>query len=159
MADLLSAFPPEALTRLQELLDETQALIETHGVVLTPDDRQELFKMGDKSEAFVQKAIRYAGDHPELAPGFLDVDEMTADYRTAQTLEAVAEQLAQIASMARDTATAAGSDAQAGALVFYRSVKSAVRAGAPAAEAVFEDLRERFDRSGASGDEPPMPEA
>ena len=146
MTDRVSAFPPDALARLDELLAEAHGLLAEHGVTLTAGERSRLYKMGDKSEAFVEKTVRYTGEHPELVPGFLDAAELASDLGAARALEGVAQRAAQLEALARDTATVAGSEAQTAALVFYRAVRAAARVGAPAAETVYADLRERFER-------------
>ncbi len=49
---------------------------------LTPSDRLELSKMGDKTIAFVQKSLEYAENNPTLVPGYLDISEAKKDFCT-----------------------------------------------------------------------------
>ena len=42
---------------------------------LSPQDRRELPKIGDKTLTFVAKSLDYAMAHPELCPPYLDVPE------------------------------------------------------------------------------------
>lgn len=78
---------------------------------------------------------------------------MEADLRTSRTLEGLAERLRGIEALVRDTSMVAGSEAHEAALVLYRAVKAAARAGAPGAHTVRDDLGERFAR-GPRGEAP-----
>jgi hypothetical protein len=42
-------------------------------IALIPRERKTMFKMGDKSLAFVEKAHDYAADNPVLVPSYLDM--------------------------------------------------------------------------------------
>ena len=153
MTNRISALPAEAVAQIQGALDTIRTALEPHAVELSADERRDMLKFGDRSLAFVDKAARYSRERSELVPGFLDVDEMEGDLATAQQLEGLAEQLAQLESLVRDSAMVAGSEAHEGALVLYRAVKAAARAGAPGADVVRDDLGERFVRRGrGSGD-------
>lgn len=48
-------------------------------VDLSADDRKALPKMGDKSRAFVSKALEVATQNPEFLPRSFDIDEMRKD--------------------------------------------------------------------------------
>ena len=146
MTDRVSALPPEALTQISDALDAIRAAVEPHAVELSADGRREVLKMGDRTLAFVEKAVRYARERSDLTPGFLDVDEMEADLGTSKTLEGIAQRLGQLESLVRDTAMVAGGEAHEGALMFYRAVQAAAKAGPPGADVVRDDLGKRFAR-------------
>jgi len=111
---------------------------------LTPTDRLELSKMGDKTIAFVQKSLEYAETNPALVPGYLDVQEARKDFALAQDLNTVLKQVSTLQRAIEDTAMVAGSEAYNAALVFYSSVKGASRVNVPGSEAVYNDLQQRF---------------
>lgn len=52
--------PADKLAQVQQHLDAARALLAPYLVPLTPEQRQDLPKMGDKSVAFVQKAADYS---------------------------------------------------------------------------------------------------
>lgn len=56
---------------------------------LKPEDRHELPKMGDKTSAFVQKALEHCASAPELAPQFLNLTEFKADVAAVESLRAL----------------------------------------------------------------------
>ena len=146
MTDCVSAIPDDTLTQIGDALDTIRDAIEPHAVELSADERREVLKMGDRTLAFVEKAVRYGRERADLAPGFLDVDKMASDLATSRALEGLAERLCQLESLVRDTAMVAGSEAHEGSLVLYRAVKAAARAGAPGADVVRDDLGKRFAR-------------
>lgn len=111
---------------------------------LTPTDRLELSKMGDKTIAFVQKALEYADTNPTLVPGYLDVSEAKKDFALSQDLNNILKQVSTLQRAIEDTTMVAGSEAYNAALVFYNSVKGASRVNVPGSEAVYNDLQQRF---------------
>ena len=111
---------------------------------LTPSDRLEISKMGDKTIAFVQKSLEYAQMNPTLVPVYLDVPEAKKDLALVQDLNTVLKQISTLQRAIEDTAMVAGSEAYNAALVFYNSVKGASRINVPGSEAVYNDLQQRF---------------
>jgi len=111
---------------------------------LTPSDRLEISKMGDKTIAFVQKSLEYAQMNPTLVPVYLDVPEAKKDLALVQDLNTVLKQISTLQRAIEDTAMVAGSEAYNAALVFYNSVKGASRVNVPGSEAVYNDLQQRF---------------
>ena len=112
--------------------------------VLTPDEKAGLSKMGDKTVAFVQKALEHCTANPDLAPQFLDMAEFRADVSAIETMRSIYAPLMQITDSLNDTMTMAGSDAYAAALIFYNSVRSAQRSNVVKAGTIFNDLSSRF---------------
>jgi hypothetical protein len=53
----------------------------------------ELSKMGDKTLAFVQKALEYAEANPTLVPAYLDIAEAKKDFSLSQDLNLMKIQL------------------------------------------------------------------
>ncbi len=147
MTNRISALPAEAVAQIQGALDTIRTALEPHAVELSADERRDMLKFGDRSLAFVDKAARYSRERSELVPGFLDVDEMEADLSTYRALDGMAARLEQLASLARDSAMVAGSEAYGGALVLYRAIRAAAASGAPGADVVADDLGQRFERA------------
>ena len=112
--------------------------------VLSAQDRKELPKMGDRSVAFVQKAIEYSKRHDGLRPAWLDLDAFAVDVEAVKTLRDIEQSLAPVTDALSDSLMLAGSEAYQAALVFYGNVKNAVKLKVPAAQSVFDDLSARF---------------
>jgi len=111
---------------------------------LTGQDRLEMYKLGDKSAAFVDKALEYAGNNPALVPSYLDLGEANKDLKLSKDLNNILKQVSTLQRAIEDTAMVAGSEAYDAALVFYASVKGASRVNVPGSQAVFEDLQKRY---------------
>lgn len=116
-------------------------------VNLTPEERHELPKMGDKSIAFVGKAIELATMHPALVPSYLNLPEAKKDFQLTQDLLPIRQELATLLRALEDSMMLAGSEAYEAALIFYNSVKGAARTNVPGAQAVEDELSPRFPRS------------
>jgi hypothetical protein len=113
-------------------------------LVLLPQERKTLTKMGDKSVAFVTKALEYAAANPSLVPAFLDVTEFDKDIKVITELLKVVRPLEQLQMQLEDTLMQAGAEANEAALFFYNNAKVASKAGVPGAEPIYLDLKERF---------------
>ncbi|MDR2423091.1 MAG: hypothetical protein LBD59_00010 [Prevotellaceae bacterium] len=140
----LQAIPATVLDQVREKLVEIDGLITPYVVVLTPQERKELPKMGEKSLSFVEKAMEFANQYPDLRPSYLDVPEFEVDFNDARGLLTIQAYVRQIEVKLSDTALAGGSDAYQSALLFYNAVKLAVSSGVPGAKVVCDELKKRF---------------
>ena len=111
---------------------------------LTATERQSLRIMGDKSIAFVQKALEYAENNPALLPPYLSLAEAQKDFALTHDLYGILQQINTLQRAVEDTMMVAGSEAYDAALIFYNSVKGASRVNVPGSEAVYNDLQHRF---------------
>lgn len=110
---------------------------------LLPDERKEMLKMGDKTLAFVTKALEYAIVNPGLA-GLVDVPEFEKDVKLIASLLKVLRPLQALVQRLEDTVMQAGSEAYNEALHFYGSSRIGMKSGVPGAQTIFNDLAERF---------------
>lgn len=55
-------------------------------IVVIPEERHELPKMGEKTVGFVQKTVEDCKENPELVPQFLDVTEPTSDVEAVELI-------------------------------------------------------------------------
>nr|WP_321358424.1 hypothetical protein [uncultured Draconibacterium sp.] len=115
-------------------------------MTLTPDERKELPKMGDKSVAFVEKAIEYAQEYPQYMPGFIDVPEAALDFTAVKTIRGIYTQLQRLTGELEDSMLLAGSEAYSSALSVYKVLKNAADMGQPGAETAARELANRFPR-------------
>ncbi len=135
----------------QQDLSQIREAISTLNTKLLPllknlkgDDKNQLPKMGDKTLAFVEKALEHSTSNPELAPSFLDLDEFRSDVNAVATLRSLHAPICQISDSLSDSMAIAGSDAYSAALMFYSSVKYAQKANVAKAGSILDDLSSRF---------------
>jgi hypothetical protein len=125
-------------------LQTTLTPLFTHA--LTPDERMHMLKMGDKTLAFVGKALEYAVQNPAMVPAFLDVAEAQKDFVLASQVQKLYNQLNTLLTAVGDVLMLSGSEANDASLIFYASVKGSVRSNVPGSAAVLTDLQDRFPR-------------
>lgn len=137
--------PADKLTAIQTNINALSTSLENYLLFnLTPSDRLELSKMGDKTIVFVQKSLEYAESNPTLVPAYLDITEAKKDFALSQELNNILKQISTLQRAIEDTTMVSGSEAYNAALVFYNSVKGASRVNVPGSEAVYNDLQQRF---------------
>ncbi|MGV8878503.1 MAG: hypothetical protein ACOH2A_05690 [Sphingobacteriaceae bacterium] len=132
------------LAEAAKKLNEVQTLLMPYLIALSPDERQTIIKMGDKTSAFVEKALEYAVNKPTLTPGFIELPEWQIDSRAQGSLVKLLRMVQQLGSNLDDTAMLCGSESYASALGFYHNVKQASKMNVPDAKSIFEDLSQRF---------------
>lgn len=142
--DLISAKLEEnskdlIFTKLRELNEILAFTID-----LSNEDKHGLVLMGDKSIAFVDKALEMARLNKELVPAYLDIAEVEKDFKLANDLAAIMFEVESLHEKIRNTYLAAGSDAFYGALSFYDGLKAANKAGIPGLNSMLEELAKRF---------------
>lgn len=121
---------------------------------LSPEERQTLPKMGDKSRAFVSGSLQLATQDDSFLPRAFDVGEMRKDVELAENMQPITVALKQLSEYVDDTYIQVGSEAYTAALVVYQSAK---RNGQGAAlDGLLDALGQRFARkSKEEPDEPP----
>lgn len=136
----------------QSDIDDINAAVQTivdklkpYLIALEAGDKQSLAKMRDKSAAFVEKAVGYMETNPEFTPPYLDKAEVDKDFQGFSTLHNILRPLMQIISNVEDTSVLCGSEAYTAALAYYNTVKQAARMNVPNAQAIYDDLRVRFE--------------
>lgn len=125
-------------------------------IALSPDERRDLFKMGNKSLAFVQDALVVAQNNPDILPASFATPEMAVDVALASQLSEVDILLQQLASEVDDTLLATGSEAMGEGLEVYSYVKVAAKTQ-PGLRPVETQLSERFKRSKSKTPVSPTP--
>lgn len=140
--------PADVLARAHSMINEALALLSPYMLALTPTDRRELPKMGEKTIAFVEKAHEFAKQNPNLRPPYMDMNDFDIDFSDARSLWALLNTVHQLEQTLDDTEMVAGSEAYRTALVFYQSVKMASAQNVPGAKAVYEELKTRFPNYG-----------
>jgi hypothetical protein len=132
------------MAEIKASIETLRAKLLPHLKTLSPDERHELPKMGDKTVSFVQKTLEHCRQNSDLVPQFLNVDELAADVRAVETLRALHQPLEQINDALSDTIILSGSEAYSGSLLFYNSTKNAAKSKIQKAETIYNDLSARF---------------
>ncbi|RBQ03626.1 hypothetical protein [Pedobacter miscanthi] len=117
-------------------------------ISLSAEERISTLKMGDRTLAFVEKTLEYATQNPTLVPGYIDLSEAKKDNELASHIYTIYQQLSTILRGIEDTGMVAGSEAYEAALIIYHSIKGASRSNVPGTQAMHDDLKQRFPRSG-----------
>ncbi|GAB6194833.1 hypothetical protein [Lysobacter xanthus] len=130
------------------LLDGALATIKkvlARGSALTPQQRRDLMKMGDKSEAFCRQALTLPINNPQVVPPSLGVAEAKADLAALEALRPRLDKFRQLTERADDTELALGSDVMRVALEGYALLKVASKG--EALKSARRELSARFAKS------------
>lgn len=117
---------------------------------LSVEQRQELRKMGPKSETFARKAHDVVVQNPDIMPRSFDIEEFSADLRALDQLRPLFLRITALARRAEDTEMALGSDIYMAALDGYRFAKAAGKGAA--LDELSEQAAVRFGRKGRPAD-------
>jgi hypothetical protein len=138
------SIPQAELDEIKQSVEKALSLLKPYTIPLTPGERSNMAKLGDKTLAFVEKTNSYALANPQLCPAYFDQAAFAidfADYRSLRPLVVLTEQLLHNID---DTMMVAGSEAFIASLSFYNSAKDAAKRDIPGAKAVYDDLKTRF---------------
>lgn len=113
-------------------------------VDLTAEDRRSMAKMGDKSNAFVNKAVEVANQYPDIIPRAFNIEEMKKDVELLQMLQPILMAANQVQDLIEDTFMQVGSEAYMAALSIYNYTKNSP--AGTALEGVVDDMGRRFAR-------------
>ena len=94
-------------------------------VDLSPEQRHDLIKAGDKSQAFLSRCRDLVNQNPAWLPSTFPRTEFLADLALFEALAPVESEITQLLEKVSDTRMAAGSDAMMAALVLYGIAKAA----------------------------------
>ena len=136
--------PEEDLAEIRGAIKVLQKKLAPHLASLSPQDRQELPKMGEKTYTFVQKAYEYGMKNKELAPPYLDFGAMETDVKAVGLLRDLSQLVNPLHEALNDSLILSGSEAYQAALLFYGSVKAAAKLKTPNAAVIYDDLSVRF---------------
>ncbi len=112
-------------------------------ITLSVQERRKLFKMGDKSLAFVNNSLSAAQSNRDILPASFNVEELVQDTQLAASLTEILILLRQVTEQVDDTLLAVGGEAMTGSLAIYDYVKTAAKK-TPGLKTLAEQLGERF---------------
>ena len=131
-------------TKIDAAVVELNQLLKPMLISLTPQQRREVPKMGDRTAPLVEKILDYARSNPEFTPPYMDVDEMEVDLKAVDELQSIYRPLLQLMQQLDDSILLSGSEAYVASLAYYNSVKVGARMNVRNAKAIFRDLQQRF---------------
>jgi hypothetical protein len=111
---------------------------------LEAKDRRAMAKMGDKTLAFVQKAVQYGTQNAGMVPSYISLPEAQADMQLTNQLNSILKLLAPLCQSVQDTEMMAGSDAYMAGLGIYNHIKGAAANNIQGATTIADDLSSRF---------------
>ena len=117
-----AALDTTATAAVVSKISEIQALL-PFLVDLSPEERQSLPKMGDKSRAFVERCLELARQDDSFLPRNLDVSSFGNDVALFAALEPLRQRLAKLLELVEDTQILAGSEAYLAGLDVYHAAK------------------------------------
>jgi hypothetical protein len=118
---------------------------------LSPDERNKLPRIGDKSRAFVGTAVTLAVQHPEILPRGFNADDFAVSAGLVESLSPIRMALDHLQSQLEDSYLAAGCDAFSASRQVYSFAKAA-HISAGGFDGGLEDLSRRFARRARSSD-------
>jgi hypothetical protein len=123
---------------------------------LSAEERKTKAKMGDKSRAFVTRALEVATQNPDFLPRSFDLEEMRKDVQLFEAMYPIVVALTQLSELVDDTALAVGSEAYTAALQVYNYAKASGQGSG--LDAVVSEMGQRFARKPrkAKASEPAM---
>ena len=138
-AELSEADQQAVLAAIETIRQKLPFLID-----LTPEQRRSLPKMGDKSRAFVSKALTIAQHNSNFLPRSFSVEEMGRDVGLIESLQPIMVSLTRLFEQLEDTYTEVGSEAYSAALVVYQYGRTS--SDGESLESLLDDMAQRFAR-------------
>ncbi len=122
-------------------------------ISLRPEEKRALPKPGDKSRAFISKALEVATQNPDILPRVFNLEEMRKDVELSESLATVQLAMKQLHELIDSTVAVVNSEAYTAALSVYTLAKASGKAAAM--NKVLDDLGRRFARKGQTAPKPP----
>ena len=124
---------------------------------LTTAERVTIPKLGDKTQAFVKKALDVAAQNPDMLPAGSFLEEMRKDAQLFENLAPIRLAIDLLQKQVDDTTTQVGGEAYASARTIYTVSKTPFARAALRTAA--DDLGKRFSRKvqAAAPETPPAP--
>lgn len=124
---------------------------------LTTEERIALPSINVNNKAFTEDAISAGVNNASLLPSYISVANMQNDLTLFNQLDEIIILTKQLLEKLEDTQLLAGSEAYSSALTVYKLFASAADAGVPGADAINNQLKQRFAAQGAGKSTPSTP--
>ena len=141
---ITDAIPAAKLAEALDHLQKARTVLAPYLHPLTPDERKNIVKIGDKSVGFMTKLLDYAAATPAFVPGFISYDELKQDVGVATALTPLEQLAEQLALDLNSTVMLAGSEGMSQASPVYQNIKFLAQQRQPGAQAAYDDLSQRW---------------
>jgi hypothetical protein len=138
------SFTDEELQQIDSHLTALESLLKGKCINLTPDQRKEYGRLGNRTENWVKKVVDYTTEQPSLSPVYLDKAELDKDYIARQALMPRFNKLSALNDMVDDTLSLIGSDLYINSLAYYKNLKLLAEKNVSGAKTVYDDLSTQF---------------
>ncbi|TDP57812.1 hypothetical protein BC748_2629 [Flavobacterium dankookense] len=118
---------------------------------LTIEERIALPAIDVNNKAFTEDAIHAGVNNVQLIPSYVSVPSIQNDMTLFTQLDEIIILVKQLLEKLEDTQLLAGSEAYTSALALYKLFSSAADAGVPGADAIHNQLKQRFAGQGGPG--------
>ncbi|MFA5327624.1 MAG: hypothetical protein WC384_07525 [Prolixibacteraceae bacterium] len=139
-----SVIPPEVAEQAKDFFRQGAQVLAPFLINLTPDERMQLPKMGDKSVPFVTKGAEYMKAPGAPVPPYVNASELDIDIAAFETIRQIRQVAQPIVDMLDDTMLLCGSEAYVAVLAYYTYLKGAAKMNVPGAKTILDDLSARF---------------
>ncbi len=136
--------PKNIISDLEQKVGDAITAFKPYAVGLSPKDRREIVKLGDKSVPYAEKVSSYINTNGDYLPRRFDPAEFAKDFAVTQQLAEARARVQTLLEMIEDTIMAAGSDVMIVCNAYYNAVQDAVHDGDAGAKAIYEDLKARY---------------
>jgi hypothetical protein len=134
----------EEVEQVKQLFSQIGQILAPRLINLTPDERVQLPKMGEKSIPFVTKGMEYLRIPGTPTPPYVNGEELEIDINAHESLRQIRQVAQPIVDMLDDTMLLCGSEAYVAVLAFYTYLKGAAKMNVPGAKTILDDLSTRF---------------
>lgn len=140
------SFTAEEIQAAKEFLSSFRQQLADKCISLTPEERREFGRIGNKTENWSRNVIQYMNEQPGFNPSFIDVEEAKRDFEARENLKPLLKELESLKDMLDDTILILGSDLYQAKLSYYQNVKLLAAQNVNGAKAIYDDLSAQFPR-------------
>ncbi len=136
------------LTEIDAALENIAKIIEGKVVNLTPEERNQYGRIGNRTENWIEKVKRYMDGNASLIPNYISKPEYDKDYAARKTLQPRLNKLNAIVESLDDTQKLISTDLYTNSIAFYRNLKVAAQQNVPGSTVMYQDLKAQFPGPG-----------
>jgi|APHig6443717817_1056837.scaffolds.fasta_scaffold24769_2 hypothetical protein len=138
------SFTEEELQQIDSHLTALEGLLKGKCITLTPEQRKEYGRLGNRNANWVLKTVDYSTNQPTFNPVFLDKAEFDKDNAAHTALTPRFNQMEAVHNLIDDTLLILGFDLYQSALSYYKNIKMLAEKNVPGAKAIYDDLSAQF---------------
>ena len=145
LENLLSVkFTEEEKKEVFTCLERIEEILNGKVINLTPEEKQEYGRIGEKTEEWIRKVNMWMDQKPEAVPYYLDLEEFRNDIKVRDMMKPLMGRLKLLAETLDDTSVILSTDIYNIALAYYRNIKIVSRANVPGTSEIYNDLSKQF---------------